>query len=83
MKIFKIFLQVMFVISIIVYGYFVSQTYSINLKNEDIQTKIDDLQGENAELSIQITTTTSRTEAMKKNKKLELRDNLYYLQDKE
>ncbi|MFV0247264.1 MAG: hypothetical protein ACK5HS_04990 [Mycoplasmatales bacterium] len=83
MKIFKIFLQVMIVISIIVYGYFVSQTYSINLKNEDIQTKIDDLQGENAELSIQITTTTSRTEAMKKNKKLELRDNLYYLQDKE
>ncbi len=81
MKSIKIAAIIVFVICFIIYVVAKSSTYSISYENYKLQEEVNELVSKNDELKIQLTTNLSRTELMEKYPKLQLHDNIFYIEE--
>lgn len=81
MKLIKMIAITIFSISCFVYVASKTSTYSTNYKIYRLEEEVTELSSKNDELQIQLTTNLSRTELMKKYPKLELFDNIYYIEE--
>lgn len=81
MKLTKMIAIIIFSISSFVYVVSKTSTYSTNYKIYNLEEQVTELSNKNDELQIQLTTNLSRTELMKKYPKLELFDNIYYIEE--
>lgn len=81
MKAYKIIIFSLFFISLVLYIGVKSYVYQLDYTNYELEIKIDELDKENSELYIYVTTLYSRTDIVNKYPELSLNNNIYYLEE--
>lgn len=81
MKIIKNISLTILVLCFISYVSLKTLIYNQQVENYRLQEQLDQIQKNNDELQIQLTTNLSRTELMEKYPSLKLNDNIYYLDE--